>query len=136
MNANWPALATLAAVAASWVGIWALRKRGVNFSVIALFALAIGIPIGVVAQEHVSAINPIGRIYINVLLATVAPLVLVAIVSAMTSLGTLEKLKSIGLRSTFWLLLSNDVKLLPRFALVPTMCAVSATIAYGVSRIT
>ena len=31
---------------------------------------------------------------------------------------------------------SNDVKLLPRFALVPTMCAVSATIAYGVSRIT
>jgi len=117
MNANWPALATLAAVAASWVGIWALRKRGVNFSVIALFALAVGIPIGVVAQEHVSAINPIGRIYINVLLATVAPLVFVAIVSAMTSLGTLEKLKSIGLRSTFWLLLSNALAVILALAL-------------------
>ena len=58
-----------------------------NFSVIALFALAVGIPIGSVAGEHVAAINPIGRIYINVLLATVAPLILVAIVSAITSLG-------------------------------------------------
>ena len=28
-----------------------LRKRGVNFSVIALFALAVGIPIGVVARD-------------------------------------------------------------------------------------
>src|SRR6478609_5941633 len=117
MNANWPALATLAAVAASWVAIWALRKRGVNFSLIALFALAIGIPIGVVAREHVSAINPVGRIYLNVLLATVAPLVFVAIVSAMTSLGTLEKLKSIGLRSTFWLLLSNALAVILALAL-------------------
>ena len=110
MNANWPALATLAAVAASWVGIWALRKRGVNFSVIALFALAVGIPIGVVRrQEHVSAIDPIGRIYINVLLATVGPLILVAIVSAITSLGSIAKLRSIGLRSALWLLGSNAV---------------------------
>jgi uncharacterized protein len=107
MNWDWPSVATLAAVAVSWVGIWWMRKRELNFSLVALFALTIGIPIGIVAGEHVKAVNPIGRVYINVLLATVAPLVFVAIVSAMTSLGTLAKLKSIGLRSTFWLLLSN-----------------------------
>ena len=39
------------------------------------------------AGEHVEAINPIGRIYINVLLATVGPLILVAIVSSIISLG-------------------------------------------------
>ena len=109
MNANWPALATLAAVAVSWVGIWALRKQGLNFSFIALFALAVGIPIGYFAGEHVSAIDPIGRIYINVLLATVGPLILVAIVSAITSLGSIAKLRSIGLRSALWLLGSNAV---------------------------
>ncbi|MDA0180346.1 cation:dicarboxylase symporter family transporter, partial [Solirubrobacter phytolaccae] len=117
METDLPTLATLAAVALSWVAIWWMRKRALNFSVIALFALAIGIPIGLVAKEHVDAVNPIGRIYINVLLATVAPLVLVAIVSAMTSLGTLAKLKSIGLRSTFWLLLSNALGVILALAL-------------------
>src|SRR3954471_18166321 len=107
MNFNWPALGTLAAVALSWAGIWWLRKRRVHFTFVALFALAIGVPIGVVAGEHVTAINPIGLIYINVLLATVAPLILVAIVTSILGLGGLDKLRSIGLRSVFWLLFSN-----------------------------
>jgi len=107
MNLDWPSLATLAATALSWAGIWTLRKRGVHFTFIALFALAIGVPIGLVAGEHVQAINPIGLIYINVLLATVAPLILVAIVTSILGLGGLDKLRSIGLRSVFWLMLSN-----------------------------
>src|SRR4051794_18358521 len=107
MNWNWPAVATLAAVALSWAGIWWLRKRHVNFTFIALGALAIGVPIGLLAGRHVDAINPIGRIYINVLLATVGPLILVAIISSILSLGGLAKLRTIGLRSIFWLMLSN-----------------------------
>jgi Na+/H+-dicarboxylate symporter len=107
MNLNWPALATLAAVALSWAGIWWLRKRHVHFTFIALSALAVGVPIGVVAGSHVEAIDPIGHIYINVLLATVGPLILVAIISSILSLGGLAKLRTIGLRSIFWLMLSN-----------------------------
>jgi Na+/H+-dicarboxylate symporter len=107
MNVNWSALAPLAAVVVSWAGIWWLRRRQLNFSLIALFALAVGVPIGLLAGKHTEAINPIGHIYINVLLATVAPLILVAIVSSITSLGSLAKLRSIGLRSIFWLMLSN-----------------------------
>ncbi|HEX5926481.1 MAG TPA: dicarboxylate/amino acid:cation symporter [Baekduia sp.] len=107
MNLNWSALTPLAAVVLSWAGIWWLRKRRLNFSLVALFALTVGIPIGLLAGRHVEAINPIGHIYINVLLATVAPLILVAIVSSITSLGSLAKLRSIGLRSIFWLMLSN-----------------------------
>ncbi len=107
MHVDWSGLATLAAVALSWVGIWFLRKRNLNFSLVAITALAIGVPIGLVAGNHVQTINPIGEIYINVLLATVGPLILVAIISSITSLGSLAKLRSIGLRSIFWLLLSN-----------------------------
>lgn len=107
MHINWSELAPLLAVVAAWAGIWQLRKRQLNFSFIAIFALAVGVPIGLLAGTHTEDINPIGHIYINVLLATVAPLVLVAIVSAITSLGSLEKLRTIGLRSVFWLLLSN-----------------------------
>lgn len=107
MDFNGSGWATLGAVALSWVAIWYLRKRQLNFSLVALLALAVGIPIGLLAGTEVEQIAPIGQIYINVLLAVVAPLILVAIVSAITSLGSLAKLRSIGLRSIFWLLLSN-----------------------------
>jgi uncharacterized protein len=104
---NWPAWGTLAAVAVVAVLIHWLRRRNVNFSVITLIALALGIPIGLVAGEHVEYVDPIGKIYLNVLLACVGPLILIAIISSVTSLGSLAKLRSIGLRSVFWLLLSN-----------------------------
>lgn len=107
MHFNWSDMATLAAVALTWVGIWWLNRRHVNFTLVALAALAAGIPIGLLAGEHVSGIRPIGEIYIGVLLAIVAPLIFVAIVASVTSLGNLTKLRSIGLRSGFWLLLSN-----------------------------
>jgi hypothetical protein len=107
MHFNWPALGTLAAVALTWVGIWWLGRRHVNFTLIALAALAAGIPIGLLAGQHVTSIGPIGQIYIGVLLAIVAPLIFIAIVASVTSLGNLTKLRSIGLRSGFWLLLSN-----------------------------
>jgi Na+/H+-dicarboxylate symporter len=107
MNVNWSTLAPLAAVALSWAVIWHLRRRDLNFSLVAIFALGVGVPIGLLAGTHLDAITPIGHIYINVLLATVAPLIAVAIISAITSLGSLAKLRSIGLRSVFWLLLSN-----------------------------
>ena len=107
MNVNWSGLATLAAVGLTWVGIFWLRRRQVNFTLVALAALAAGIPIGLLAGEDVATINPIGQIYIGVLLAIVAPLIFIAIVASVTSLGNLTKLRSIGLRSGFWLMLSN-----------------------------
>jgi uncharacterized protein len=117
MSWNWASEATLAAVFVAWGGIWWLRRSGLNFSIVALLALAIGVPIGLVAKDHVQAINPIGEIYINILLATVAPLILVAIVSAITSLGSLSKLRTIGLRSVFWLMLSNGLAVVLAMAL-------------------
>ena len=109
MSWNWASEATIGAVVLAWAGLWWLRKRGLNFSISTLLALVVGIPIGIVAGNDVQAIDPIGEIYINILLATVAPLIFVAIISSITSLGSLAKLRSIGLRSVFWLVLSNGL---------------------------
>jgi len=106
---NWPAIAVLGAVAASYVGIYFLNRRRFNFSLLVLSALGVGIVIGLAGRGHAEYIEPIGRIYINLLLASVAPLVVVSIIASITSLGSLEKLRTVGLRSFGWLMLTNVV---------------------------
>ncbi|MFC5676840.1 dicarboxylate/amino acid:cation symporter [Aeromicrobium endophyticum] len=106
---KWPDLAVLAVIVLVFVGIRLLRRRHVNFSLLTLLALAVGVPIGLVARGHVEYVEPIGRIYINVLLASVAPLIVVAIISSIASLGSIEKLRAIGFRSIGWLLASNAI---------------------------
>ena len=106
---NWPALAVLGAVAASYVGIFFLARRRFNFSLLTLSALGVGIVIGLAGRGHSEWIEPIGRIYINLLLASVAPLVVVSIIASITSLGSLEKLKTVGLRSFGWLMVTNVI---------------------------
>lgn len=114
---NWQDLSVLALVLASFVGLFALRRRRLNFSVITLIALGVGIPIGIAGQGHASYIEPIGKIYISLLLACVAPLIVVSIIGAIVSLGTIDKLRTIGLRSVGWLLLSNFLAVILALAL-------------------
>lgn len=106
---DWISIAVLAVVLVGFAGLRYLRSKRLNFSVVTLIALAAGIPIGFFAQGSTSWIEPIGKIYINVLLASVAPLIVLSIISSITSLGSLAQLKSIGVRSIFWLLLSNGL---------------------------
>jgi len=106
---NWPALAVLGAVSASYVGIYILNRRRFNFSLLTLSALGAGVVIGLLGRGAADYIEPIGRIYINLLLASVAPLVIVSIIAAITSLGSLEKLRRVGLRSFGWLMLTNVI---------------------------
>ena len=106
---QWADLAVLGVVVVAFAAIQQLRRRHVNFSVVTLIALAVGVPIGLLADGHVAYVEPIGTIFINILLATVVPLIMVAIVSSIVSLGSVEKLRSIGVRSIGWLLLANAI---------------------------
>ena len=67
---DWNNFAILALVVAGFAGLFWLRRIRLNFSLITLIALLAGIPIGLVAQGSIEYIEPIGRIYINVLLAS------------------------------------------------------------------
>ena len=104
---NWPNLAVLAAVIVAFAGIRHLRRRRLNFSVITLIALLVGIPIGLFGRGHAAYIEPIGHIYINTLLASVAPLIVLSIISSIASLGSIQQLRTIGVRSIGWLMLST-----------------------------
>lgn len=106
---DWIKLGILALVAAGFFGLRYLSSIKVNFSLVTLIALGAGIPIGLIAKDHISYIEPIGKIYLNILLASVAPLIVLSIISSITSLGSIAQLKSIGVRSIGWLLISNGL---------------------------
>lgn len=106
---EWLDLAVATGVLVAFAGLYWLQRRRVNFGLRTLVALTVGVPIGILGQGHTDFLEPVGRIYLNLLLVCVAPLVVVSIISAITSLGTIEKLRSIGLRSVGWLLTSNAI---------------------------
>ena len=93
-------------------GLWFLRKRRVNFTIRTLIGLAAGIAVGLGFRDHVTWIDPIGTAYLNVLLAIVAPLIIVSLLSSVMDLGTVAKLRSIGLRTVFWLSISTLISIL------------------------
>ena len=96
----------------AFVGISLLHRRGLNFSLITVLALVAGAILGWLFQGHTGLLEPIGSIYIRLLLAIVAPLVIVSVLSSVTSLGSISELRSIGGKSVFWLLLLNLLAIL------------------------
>jgi Na+/H+-dicarboxylate symporter len=102
----------LLAVLALFVLIFLFRtKLKIGFTKVVLGSMVAGIGIGLLFSGHVEWIRPIGTIYISVLTAIVAPLIIVSILSSVTSLASLAKLKGIGLRSVFWLLVTTALSI-------------------------
>jgi len=105
-------LAALGVVAVLYVGLWFLARRRVDFALRTLIALGVGIGVGLLFRGGTDYLDPIGAVYLNVLTAIVAPLIVVSLLASVVGLGTTAKLKSIGLRSVFWLALSTLIAIL------------------------
>jgi uncharacterized protein len=105
-------LGALGVVVLLYAGLWLLARRRVSFTLRTLLALAAGIVVGLLFQGGTDYLDPIGTVYLNVLTAIVAPLIIVSILASVVDLGSTEKLKSIGLRSVFWLALSTLIAIL------------------------
>ncbi|MCR1781498.1 dicarboxylate/amino acid:cation symporter [Nocardioides carbamazepini] len=95
-----------------FAGIYVLGRLRVNFSVLTIAALGLGVGVGVVFEGHLDYVEPVGKVYLNLLLAIVAPLIIVSILSSITSLGTTAQLRTIGARSVGWLLGLNALAVL------------------------
>jgi Na+/H+-dicarboxylate symporter len=112
MNIDWSSAAALAVVIGLFIIIYFLQKRKVDFTVIILGSLAVGVVVGIVFSGHTSWVMPIGKIYVSTLNAIVTPLIIVSILSSITSLSSTAQLKGIGARSIFWLLTTTLLAIL------------------------
>ncbi|WP_197025951.1 dicarboxylate/amino acid:cation symporter [Nocardioides sp. URHA0020] len=106
------ALSGLAVTLGLFAGLITLSRRQVNFAVLTFIGLFLGIAVGYVFRDHVQYVDPLGQAYIKLLMAVVAPLVIVSILSSITSLGSTSQLKRIGGASIFWLLTLNLLAIL------------------------
>lgn len=112
LGVNWIAIFALVVVLLIFVLLKFLSDR-INWTLVILISLVIGVVVGVIfASEDNSYliwVDLIGDIYVNVITALVAPVILVSIISSFISLKDKDKMKKIGLKSVFWLLLSAAV---------------------------
>ena len=111
-NVSWPDALTLAVTVVLFVALHLLRRAGIGFATRTLVALVVGAGVGLLFRDAVSYVEPIGTIYVQVITALVAPLIIVSILSSVTSLGSVTKLRTIGTSSVFWLLLTNAIAIL------------------------
>ena len=112
LGVNWVALFVLAITLLLFELLYWLSYR-INWTVVILLSLVLGAVIGVVFASEDNGnlvwLDLIGNIYVNCITALVAPVILVSIMSGFISLNDKEKMKNIGLKSVFWLLLSAAV---------------------------
>jgi Na+/H+-dicarboxylate symporter len=94
-----------------------LRVKRVGFTTLVLIALVVGIGIGAIFRGNLAYVEFIGQAYIQVILAIVAPLIFISILSSVTSLGSTTELRGIGLSSAFWLLLTNAIAIVLTLAI-------------------
>lgn len=79
------------------------KKKNVDFGIRTILALILGLTLGIFFKGHVSYVSVAARIYTNLISATVIPLLFFSIISSISSLDNIKKLKSIGLKSVGWL---------------------------------
>ncbi|WP_164863642.1 dicarboxylate/amino acid:cation symporter [Agromyces sp. LHK192] len=109
---DWLSIAALATTAVLFAGLVLLRRIRASFTVLTVVALFLGVDVGLLFRGHVAYVDVIGTVYVNVITAIVAPLIVISVLSSVTSLGSVAKLRSIGLSSVFWLLLTNFIAIL------------------------
>lgn len=80
-----------------------LAKRGVDFGVRTIIALVLGIVLGIVFRGKLDYVQPIGKIYVSLISAFVIPLLFFSVISSVSQLKNIQKLKSIGAKSVLWL---------------------------------
>lgn len=84
------------------------RKKNAGFTTRVLLATAFGIILGIAFNGHTDYVGAVDSIWSNAITALVVPLLLFSIISSITNLGESIRLKSIGAKTVFFLLLNTD----------------------------
>lgn len=87
--------------------LYIMGKKKVDFGIRTLLALGLGLIVGLLFRENTEYVSAFGRIFTRLISAIVIPLLFFSIMSSITSINDTTKLKSLGSKSVFWLLLNT-----------------------------
>ena len=107
MNKNILELGALVIAVIFFILIYFLKKKKVDFSVLTILAVGLGIIVGLIFKENYLYLEAIGTIYANLISAIVVPLLLFSIISSITNLQASIKLKKVSLKTIIYLLLNT-----------------------------
>jgi len=117
-NFDWLSALALVTVLVLFAGLFIVRTQvKLGFTPTVVIALLLGVGAGFAFPGSTDWIRPIGNIYVSILTAIVAPLIIVSIISSVTSLGSPKQIRGIGGRSVFWLLITTALSIILAFAL-------------------
>ena len=106
---NWISLFALSIFFLAFIFLRILSKK-IKWIYVVLISLVLGIGLGLLFSsennKYLIWTDMIGSIYVNVIKALVAPIILISVFSSFVLLKNKSKMKSIGLKSVIWLLTS------------------------------
>ncbi|RSX50070.1 dicarboxylate/amino acid:cation symporter [Bifidobacterium callimiconis] len=102
---NWVALGVTVVLFAG-LGLLSVKKKA-GFTSRVLLATVLGIGLGVIFKGHTDYVAAFGTVWSNVISAIVVPLLLFSIIASITNLGESIRLKNIGIKTVFLLLLNT-----------------------------
>ena len=108
-SVNWISLLVLSITLLLFKALVKISYK-VNWTFVILISMVMGGVIGIVfaseGNTYLVWLDLIGQIYVNLITALVAPVVLISVISGFITLNDKEKMKNIGVKSVVWLLLS------------------------------
>lgn len=112
LSVNWIALLVLVIALLLFKALnWIAYK--VNWTFVILISMVMGAVVGIVfaseGNSYMTWLALIGDVYVNLITALVAPVILVSVISGLIQLNDKEKMKRIGTKSVFWLMLSSAI---------------------------
>ena len=103
------------------------KKKHVDFGVRTILAVGLGLIVGLAFKGHHVYVAAVGTVYAHVVSAVVIPLLIFSIISSITNLGNSVRLKNIGLKTVFFLVLNTLFA-----SLITLVAGVATNIGHGV----
>lgn len=101
------------------------RKKNVDFGLRTIIALIFGLGLGIVFAGHTNYVQLIGAVYTNIISAFVVPLLFFSVISSVSQLENIHKLKTIGVKS---------IGLLTSTTLIASTITIIFSLALGVGK--
>ena len=121
-------LAALALTAVFFALLYYLhKKKHVDFGVRTILAVGLGLIVGLAFKGHHVYVAAVGTVYAHVVSAVVIPLLIFSIISSITNLGNSVRLKNIGLKTVFFLVLNTFFA-----SLITLIAGVVTNVGHGV----